>query len=57
MAFPMTKELLFWHTGEMGKADRENKSQGQLLRADITVVAYDSFGALINSRPTREEMQ
>jgi len=28
MAFPVTKELLFWLIGEMGKVDREKKSNG-----------------------------
>jgi len=58
MAFPVTKELLFWLIGEMGKVDREKKShRSSCYGGDITVVAYDNFGALINGRPTLEEMQ
>lgn len=58
MAFPVTKELLFWVTGEIGKVDREKKSRrSNCYGGDITVAAYDNFGALINSRPTLEEMQ
>lgn len=58
MAFPVTKKLLFWVTGEMGKVEREKKShRSNCYGGDITVVAYDNFGALINSRPTLEEMQ
>lgn len=58
MAFPATRELLFWVIGEMGKVDRGNRShRSSCYKGDVAAVAYDDFGALINSRPALEEMQ